>query len=49
MRRSGEQYDKMAKLAIGIYIDYGIQTFPINVHEVCKKLGIALVPYSEYP
>lgn len=48
MYRSGPDYDRMAKLAIDIFIDYNITSFPINIKELCRKLGVALIPYSEY-
>lgn len=41
-------YQKMAKLVIDIYKDYNITHFPVNLKEVCNKLGIALIPYSSY-
>lgn len=48
MYRSGLDYDEMAKLAIQIYIDHNIRTFPIDEFEVCRKLGVNLIPYSRY-
>lgn len=47
MYRRGKEYDRIAKLAINIYLDYGFNTFPLDEKEVCRRLGIALVPYSE--
>ena len=44
-----EDYEQMAKLAIEIYLDYGITTFPIDEKEICRKMGILLLPYSEFP
>jgi len=38
-------YQKMSKLAIDIYKDYNITCFPVNLKEVCNKLGIVLIPY----
>ena len=32
-----------------IYLDYNIQGFPIDEHQIFKKLGIPLIPYSKYP
>ncbi len=48
MYRHGKYYDDIAKLVGDIYIDYDIKDFPIDVKAVCNKLGIVLVPYSEY-
>ena len=48
MYRDGSIYDELDKLAISIYIDYGIRDFPIDVQELCKKLGVLLIPYSEF-
>ena len=49
MYRTGEEYDKMAEIVGQIYIDYDIREFPINEKDVCSRMGIHLVPYSEYP
>ncbi len=49
MYRSGENYDKMAELVGQIYIDYDIHSFPIDEKEVCHKMGVCLLPYSEFP
>lgn len=48
MYRKGSEYDRIAKLAIDLYLDYGFVTFPLNEEDVCQKLGISLVPYSAY-
>lgn len=48
MYRSDAIYDEIKNVIIDIYIDYGIKTFPIDEKEVCKKMGVALIPYSEY-
>ncbi|MCF0128751.1 MAG: ImmA/IrrE family metallo-endopeptidase [Pseudobutyrivibrio sp.] len=48
MRRSPETYDDIVKVIVDIFVDYDIKEFPINPKEVCKKLGVALIPYSEY-
>ena len=45
----GSDYDRMARLAIDIFVDYGIRSFPIDEKEICRKLGLKLVPYSAYP
>ncbi len=49
MYRCGNNYDKMAKLVGEIYIDYDIRSFPIDEKEVCRKMGIRLLPYGEFP
>lgn len=46
---NGNDYDKMAQLVIDIYIDYNITTFPVDEKDICRKLGLKLVPYSAYP
>ena len=47
MYRSGSEYDEIAKVVIQIYLDYGIRKFPIDEREICSKLGVSLVAYSE--
>lgn len=44
-----EDYKQMAKLAIEIYLDYEITSFPIDEKELCQKMGILLLPYTEFP
>jgi len=48
MYRDDETYDSIKRVIVDIYIDYGIKNFPIDEKEICKKLGVALVPYSEF-
>ena len=48
MYRNGKEYDKMAQLAISILTDYNITSFPIDEKELCRKMGVSLIPYSEY-
>lgn len=48
MYRNSDDYNKMAKLAIDIIIDYDIKSFPIDEKDICRKLGLKLVPYSAY-
>ena len=45
---TGNDYDKMAQLVIDIYIDYNITTFPVDEKEICRKIGLKLIPYSAY-
>lgn len=39
-------YELITKTVIDIYCDYGINTFPIDEKEICRKLSIKLIPYS---
>ena len=48
MYLGGNDYDKMAQLVIDIYLDYNIVTFPVDEKVICRKMGIKVVPYSEY-
>lgn len=45
---NGNDYDKMAQLVIDIYIDYNITAFPVDEKEICRKMGLKLLPYSAY-
>lgn len=42
-----EDYKKIAKLVIDIFIDYEIKNFPIDANEMCNKLGFKLLTYKE--
>ena len=46
MYRSKQFYNYYRDIIIDIYLDYGIKTFPIKAKELCRKMGIVLVPYS---
>ena len=48
MYRSGNVYQELDALAIDIYVDYGINSFPLDKKELCRKMGILLIPYSSY-
>lgn len=48
MYRNGQIYDQLDQLVIDIYLDYDLRTFPIDEKSLCRKMGIALVAYSEY-
>lgn len=48
MYRESETYDNIKKVIIDIYIDYNIHSFPIDEKELCRKMGVALIPYSAY-
>jgi len=47
-KRSSETYDEIKKVIIQIYLDYDIKEFPVDEELICKKLGVSLIPYSEY-
>ena len=46
MYRKGIIYDEIKKVIISIYLDYDFKIFPIDPHEVCRKMGVAVIPYS---
>ena len=48
MRRSGIEYERMARLAINVIMDYGICEFPVDMDKLIRKMGINLIPYSVY-
>lgn len=48
MHRPGEDYDRIDRLARNILIDYGITRFPLDMFDLCKKMGFIVVPYSSY-
>lgn len=47
MYRPTDIYEEITKTIIDIYLDYGIKTFPLDEKDICRRLGVALVPYSE--
>lgn len=47
-RSDGNVYDELDGLAISLYVDYNMKVFPINEKELCRKMGVLLVPYSAY-
>ena len=49
MYRSSDIYEDIVKVIIEIYRDYDIKDFPIDEKDICRRLGVALVPYSEFP
>lgn len=49
MYRPPDIYEEIRKTIIDIFLDYGIKEFPLEEKEICRKLGVALVPYSECP
>lgn len=46
MYRSSEEYERMCKLAIDIIVDYDIKIYPLDMDNLCKKMGFILTPYS---
>lgn len=48
MKPGFSDYKKIMALVSDLYMDYGFKSFPINEKHVCKKLGIKLIPYSEF-
>lgn len=48
MYRDGAMYDEIVNMIIDIYIDYDIRGFPIDEKVICRKLGVSLVPYTEF-
>ena len=44
-----DDYEAITQTVIDIYRDYGINTFPIDEKEICRRLGIKLIPYSDVP
>lgn len=47
MYRTGKDYDEIAKTIIDVYQDYDINSLPLNLKDICNKLGVLLIPYSE--
>lgn len=45
--RSPQEYDDVVKVIVEIYLDYDIYVFPIDLEEICRRLGVSLIPYSE--
>lgn len=47
MYRPPDIYEGIKKTIIDIYLDYEISAFPLDEKDICRKLGVALVPYTE--
>lgn len=45
--RASDKYDEMAKLAIDIYLDYNLTTFPIDPKELASRMGFEFIYYSD--
>ena len=48
MYRNSAEYDRLDKMVIEIYVDYGIKSFPLDEKELCKNMGIEMIPYSSF-
>lgn len=48
MNKFSNEYEKIDRLVIDIYHDYNLTSFPINVFDLCKKMGIKLLKYSSF-
>ena len=49
MYRNPAEYEDIVNAIIEIYLDYDIRDFPLDEKDICRRLGVALVPYSECP
>ena len=45
--RYSTKYERMARLAIDIYIDYNITEFPTNAKDIAKRMGFDFIFYSD--
>lgn len=48
MYRDKQEYERIIRLVIQVYLDYEISSFPIEEKKLCQKLNITLAPYSAY-
>ena len=48
MYRDGKTYDEIDKVIIDIFRDYNLKSFPLDEIDICNRMGVALVPYSEF-
>lgn len=48
MYRKGEVYNEIKSIIIDIYIDYNVRKFPVDEKKLCRKMGVALIPYSAF-
>lgn len=46
MRLSDSRYEDIKQDIVKMYIDNGISTIPIDVYDLCSRLGYILKPYS---
>lgn len=49
MYRDSNTYENIAKLVIDICIDYEIKSLPVDEKELCQRMGIKLLAYSDFP
>ena len=45
----GNRYDELDIKALQILMDYSNAHFPLDLHYLCEKLRIKLIPYSSLP
>ncbi|MBP3365927.1 MAG: ImmA/IrrE family metallo-endopeptidase [Treponema sp.] len=43
---TGERYEEIKEVVADMYEDLGYTEFPVNVYELCHRLGIRLIKYS---
>lgn len=48
MYRRAEEYNRMCRLAIEIIVDYDIKEYPLDMNQLCRKMGFNLIPYSAF-
>lgn len=41
-------YQKLDEDVIGIYLDYSLDSFPIDIMDLCRRMGVRLIPYSNF-
>lgn len=46
MRLSDKRYEDIKKDIVDMYVQTDMKTFPVNVFELCEKLGYICKPYS---
>jgi hypothetical protein len=47
-RLSNERYEEIKEIIVNMYEAYQINTIPISGFEIAHKMGIEVIPYSEY-
>lgn len=48
MYRHPDEYEKIKKTVVDIYVDYNITGLPVYEKDICKKLKVSIMPYSLY-
>lgn len=46
MRLSGNRYDEIETVIVELFKRISINKFPLDCFEICKQIGIRIVPYS---